>query len=180
MKFNHEKLNHLANELRQQIGPFCSAIHATIALHDGVYFRLSAMNQDEAEQESADEIRPQDNCLADEQSPHHLSQDLIDEAILEADQAWRADGKTGPYSRHLARALVQRMTGRECLSQGERTTVDRAADLLEHYASFINEVKPDDIERHPYVPELETTAESLRELLTAQAKPQGEKSKGGE
>jgi hypothetical protein len=46
----------------------------------------------------------------------------------------------------------------------ERQTVERAADLLEHYAAFINEEKPD-LERHPYVPELETTAESLRELI---------------
>lgn len=55
------------------------------------------------------------------------------------------------------------------LSKGELRAVERAADLLEHYAAFINKVKPDEIELHPYVPELEITAESLRELIAASA-----------
>jgi hypothetical protein len=41
--------------------------------------------------------------------------------------------------------------------------MSRAADFLEQYADFIrHEVKADDIEAHPYLPELEDVAAELR------------------
>ncbi len=52
----------------------------------------------------------------------------------------------------------------EGLDEDQLHTVALAADLLEHYAAYINEVKPDDIERHPYLPEIELTAADLRVL----------------
>lgn len=52
----------------------------------------------------------------------------------------------------------------EGLDEDQLHTVELAADLLEHYAAYINEVKPDDIERHPYLPEIELTAADLRAL----------------
>lgn len=56
----------------------------------------------------------------------------------------------------------------EVIDEDQIHTIERAADLLEHYATFINEVKPDDIERHPYVPEIELTASDLRLFAAAQ------------
>lgn len=41
-----------------------------------------------------------------------------------------------------------------------------AADLLEHYADFIRTVKADDLERHPYLPEIERVAAELRAAIT--------------
>lgn len=177
-----------------------------------------------------------------------LTSDQIDEAVLEADKAWRDEGKRKAYSRHLANALVARLPGQPWISVDERLpkstpgsdevvffspdmrnptdqaigvlrygrwlsagvefvnvthwkprdqpplqrsedaaaikrpeahrlskselqTVERAAHLLEQYAAFIDsgEVKLNDIERHPYVPELQTTSESLRDLIAASA-----------
>lgn len=50
--------------------------------------------------------------------------------------------------------------------------IERAADLLEKYRDFIRaDVTSADIERHPYLPEIETTAEALR-VLTAQSSPE--------
>lgn len=47
-----------------------------------------------------------------------------------------------------------------------------AADLLERYAAFIREnVKADDLEMHPYLPEVERVAEALRAAL-AKATPE--------
>jgi hypothetical protein len=47
-------------------------------------------------------------------------------------------------------------------------TLDRAADLLEGYAEFIrSDVMSADIERHPYLPEIDGTAEDLRALSRA-------------
>lgn len=44
--------------------------------------------------------------------------------------------------------------------------VECAADLLEGYGNFIQaDVTSADIERHPYLPEVETTAKSLRALV---------------
>ena len=44
-------------------------------------------------------------------------------------------------------------------------SIERAADLLEGYAEFIkSDVMAADIERHPYLPEVEGVAEELREL----------------
>jgi len=176
-----------------------------------------------------------------------LTSDQIDEAVLEADRAWRDEGKRKAYSRHLANALVARLPGQPWISVEERLpkstpgsdevvffspdmrnptdqaigvlrygrwlsagvefvnvthwkprdqpplrrsedaaaikrpevhrlskselqTIERAAHLLEQYAAFIDKVKPVDFELHPYVPELETTAESLREILAAEPK----------
>lgn len=41
-------------------------------------------------------------------------------------------------------------------------TISRAADFLEQYAAYIHRVKPEDIEQHPYLPELEQVAADLR------------------
>jgi hypothetical protein len=43
-----------------------------------------------------------------------------------------------------------------------RDSIERAADFLEQYAAFIHRVKPDEIEEHPYLPELEQVAADLR------------------
>jgi hypothetical protein len=52
----------------------------------------------------------------------------------------------------------------------------RAAELLEHYADFIRCVKPDDIERHPYLPEIDQVAEELRAMGAGQsAEPASER-----
>lgn len=48
--------------------------------------------------------------------------------------------------------------------EDEQWAVDRGADLLEHYAEYIGRVKPEDIEAHPYLPELEQVAKDLRAL----------------
>lgn len=48
--------------------------------------------------------------------------------------------------------------------EDEQWAVDRGADLLEHYAGYIRRVKPEDIEAHPYLPELEQVAADLRAL----------------
>jgi hypothetical protein len=50
------------------------------------------------------------------------------------------------------------------MSDDERFTLDRAANLLLQYADYLREVRPDDIERQPHLPELEMTAEVLRAL----------------
>lgn len=55
--------------------------------------------------------------------------------------------------------------------EDDQYTIDRAADLLEHYVDFIKEVKPDDIERHPYLPEIEMVAQDLRAMATQQSYP---------
>ena len=41
-------------------------------------------------------------------------------------------------------------------------TLARAADFLEQYAAFIHRVKPEEIEEHPYLPELEQVAADVR------------------
>lgn len=42
-----------------------------------------------------------------------------------------------------------------------------AADMLERYADFIRrDVKADDLERHPYLPELERIAAAMRAAIT--------------
>lgn len=46
----------------------------------------------------------------------------------------------------------------------EVETITDAADLLDRYASFIRTVKADDLELHPYLPEVERVAEELRAL----------------
>ncbi|HVR53745.1 MAG TPA: hypothetical protein VMS38_28730 [Pseudorhodoferax sp.] len=49
--------------------------------------------------------------------------------------------------------------------EDELYAVERAADLLEGYVEFIqSDVMVADIERHPYMPEVEQTARDLREL----------------
>jgi len=48
-----------------------------------------------------------------------------------------------------------------------RVVVATSADLLEQYASFIREdVKADDLERHPYLPLIESTVEDARAALS--------------
>lgn len=48
---------------------------------------------------------------------------------------------------------------------GEAVTLERAADFLEWYVGFIKEsVMSVDIERHPYLPELEDCAKQVRAL----------------
>lgn len=48
-------------------------------------------------------------------------------------------------------------------SEDERWSIDRAADFLEQYADFIRrDVMSVDIERHPYLPELEYVAGQMR------------------
>lgn len=59
----------------------------------------------------------------------------------------------------------------ESRDEDDQHTIDRAAELLEHYVDFIKEVKPDDIERHPYLPEIEMVAQDLRAMATQQAHP---------
>jgi hypothetical protein len=45
----------------------------------------------------------------------------------------------------------------------------KAADLLAHYADFIrHSVKADEIEAHPYLPEIERVVDDLRAATTAQ------------
>jgi len=52
-------------------------------------------------------------------------------------------------------------------NQSTPEVTSHAADMLDQYASFIrNDVKADDFERHPYVPEIEETAQALRDLAT--------------
>lgn len=52
-------------------------------------------------------------------------------------------------------------------NQSTPEVTSHAADILDQYASFIrNDVKADDFERHPYVPEIEETAQALRDLAT--------------
>lgn len=47
-------------------------------------------------------------------------------------------------------------------------TLDRAADLLEGYAEFVrSDVMSADIERHPYLPEIDAVAEDLRAMSRA-------------
>lgn len=56
----------------------------------------------------------------------------------------------------------------------------RGAEFLEWYACFIKEAKPDDLERHPYLPELEEVAEELRALAApsaAASTPQAQQAK---
>jgi hypothetical protein len=48
------------------------------------------------------------------------------------------------------------------VSDDEQYAMDRAADMLEGYAAYIHRVKPDEIEAHPYLPELENVASELR------------------
>jgi len=52
--------------------------------------------------------------------------------------------------------------------EDERYTIERAADLLEGYADWIKRtVMSAQIEEHPYLPEIEGTAEDLRALAAA-------------
>lgn len=55
--------------------------------------------------------------------------------------------------------------------EDEQWAVDRGADLLEHYAAYIHRVKPEDIEAHPYLPELEQVAKDLRALSKRMSAP---------
>jgi hypothetical protein len=55
-----------------------------------------------------------------------------------------------------------------------RWTIDRAADFLEQYAAFIHREKPDDLEQHPYLPELEMVAGQLRHWFDPAQTTQGE------
>jgi len=56
-------------------------------------------------------------------------------------------------------------------------TLDRAADLLEGYAEFIRSDPMDtELERHPYLPELDETAKELRALSIAATAATGETS----
>lgn len=48
--------------------------------------------------------------------------------------------------------------------EDEQWAIDRGADFLEQYAGYIQRVKPEDIEQHPYLPELEQVAQDLRAL----------------
>lgn len=50
-----------------------------------------------------------------------------------------------------------------------------AADYLAHYVGYIYEVKPDDLERHPYLPAVEDVVEGLRSIaaLSAPMEPAG-------
>lgn len=45
----------------------------------------------------------------------------------------------------------------------------RAADFLGQYAGYIREVKPEDIERHPYLPELEEVTKEIRAAAAVMA-----------
>lgn len=63
----------------------------------------------------------------------------------------------------------------ECLAArtqadaGKDKTIERAAEYLEHYANYLQEVKLEDIERHPYIPSIKEAAEELRAMLSASA-----------
>lgn len=58
-------------------------------------------------------------------------------------------------------------------TDGERWSIDRAADFLEWYAGYIREVKPDDLERHPYLPELDYVAGQMRDWFKLRQTPAG-------
>lgn len=60
---------------------------------------------------------------------------------------------------------------RAAVPEGWRDTLDTAAGYLEHYAQYCYEVKPADIERHPYIPSIEQAAEELRAMLAAAPSP---------
>lgn len=61
------------------------------------------------------------------------------------------------------RIQIQRLT------PDEQRTVARAAELLDGYIDIIKEqVKAEDLQYHPYLPEIELTAEALRELIGTQ------------
>lgn len=66
--------------------------------------------------------------------------------------------------------LVRQDTGR--LTDDERRTVERAAELLDGYIDLIKEqVKAEDLQYHPYLPEIELTAEALRDLIGLKSEP---------
>lgn len=52
-----------------------------------------------------------------------------------------------------------------------------AADILERYAEFIRTVASYDLERHPYLPEVERIAETLRAAISkaSSRQPEGER-----
>lgn len=66
--------------------------------------------------------------------------------------------------------LVRQDTSR--LTADERRTVERAAELLDGYVDIIKEqVKAEDLQYHPYLPQIELTAEALRDLIGLKSEP---------
>lgn len=78
-----------------------------------------------------------------------IERDMARDAVSKALAAVQCDGRGAP-------------SGQSGLDEDEQWTLDRAGDLLEHYADYIKTVKPDDIECHPYLPELEQVSADLR------------------
>lgn len=71
-------------------------------------------------------------------------------------------------AQHDAASQVDALTRPAVLNEDDLHTIERAADLLEIYAKFIeSDVMAADIERHPYRPEIELTAAGLREIAAA-------------
>ncbi|WP_294138296.1 hypothetical protein [Sphingomonas sp.] len=70
--------------------------------------------------------------------------------------------------------------GQVLAAQSATTTgadlLEQAADYLDQYAQFIrDDVKADDLERHPYVPAIDQTATELRALSARNLTDGGEK-----
>ncbi len=91
----------------------------------------------------------------------------------EAFDAWRRAQPSGderfPYDIAKAAFLAGRESATPKPPAGGEAGAD-AADILDHYARFIrDEVKADDLERHPYLPHIEQVAADLRAALALPA-----------
>jgi hypothetical protein len=65
--------------------------------------------------------------------------------------------------------------GAEVLQQ-----MERAAEYLEHYARYLQEVKLEDIERHPYIPSIEEAATELRTMAATVKAELASRCRGGD
>lgn len=63
MKIDTEKLERLAAELAKDVSGYCSEASATIGCVNGVWFRLVALDSEEAETIECDTVMDAHNCI---------------------------------------------------------------------------------------------------------------------
>lgn len=118
-------------------------------------------------------MNPQDEALSVTQADRDAIFDwlMLTTAEQYRDQI-RGNVDRGEYDAMPMMSVVMFMRHRLSHSTpGDAEVRKDAADLLERYAAYVRTVKADDLELHPYLPEIERVAEAL---ATPSGRAQGE------
>lgn len=92
--------------------------------------------------------------------PPPLHREPIEADIVAASEVERASWLSNDHP--TVQAFVRHRLAFSTPAASDAEGITDAADLLDRYASFIRTVKADDLELHPYLPEVERVAEALR------------------